>query len=53
MMNWRDYLTPGEAHTLGVYEDRRADRRGEVETLSQAIARIRNTCVNRARRASR
>lgn len=52
-MNWRDHLTPAEEHLIGVYEDRRADRRGEVEKLSQAIARIRNTCVNRARRASR
>ena len=52
-MNWRDHLTPTEKDDLLTFHTARDACRGEVEKFSQAIARIRNTCVNRARRASR
>jgi len=50
-MNWQDHLTPAERATLEALAIDRHHHRQLAADIGQQIARLRNTCVNRARRS--
>jgi len=52
-MSWRDRMTDEERSTVECLEQNRADFQSAVAKCTKKLARIRNTCVARDRRASR